>query len=140
MSAPLYNQDILRLAASIPHHARLADPQARVERRSPTCGSRITADVRMEGGRLAELGLDVKACALGQASASLMARHAIGLTVAELDQARDLLTAWLAGESDDLDFWPGLDVLAPARGYPARHPSIRLGFEAVAEAARQAAS
>ncbi|EQB04437.1 iron-sulfur cluster assembly scaffold protein [Sphingobium baderi] len=140
MSAPLYNQDILRLAASIPHHARLADPQARVERRSPTCGSRITADVRMEGGRLAELGLDVKACALGQASASLMARHAIGLTVAQLDQARDLLTAWLAGESDDLDFWPGLDVLAPARGYPARHPSIRLGFEAVAEAARQAAS
>ena len=140
MSAPLYNQDILRLAASIPHHARLADPQARVERRSPTCGSRITADVRMEGGRLAELGLDVKACALGQASASLMARHAIGLTVAELDQARDLLTAWLAGESDDLGFWPGLDVLAPARGYPARHPSIRLGFEAVAEAARQAAS
>jgi NifU-like protein involved in Fe-S cluster formation len=140
MSAPLYNQDILRLAASIPHHARLADPQARVERRSPTCGSRITADVRMEGGRLAELGLDVKACALGQASASLMARHAIGLTVAQLDQARDLLTAWLAGESDDLGFWPGLDVLAPARGYPARHPSIRLGFEAVAEAARQAAS
>ncbi|MGC4250521.1 MAG: iron-sulfur cluster assembly scaffold protein [Sphingobium sp.] len=138
MSAPLYNKDILRLAASIPHHARLPDAQASVERRSPTCGSRITADVRMEHGRLADIGLDVKACALGQASASLMARHAIGHTAQELADARDRLTAFLAGESDDLDFWPGLEVLAPARGYPARHPSIRLGFEAVAEAARQA--
>jgi NifU-like protein involved in Fe-S cluster formation len=138
MSAPLYNKDILRLAASIPHHARLTDAQASVERRSPTCGSRVTADVRMEGGRIADIGLDVKACALGQASASLMARHAIGLTTGELAEARDRLTAYLAGESDDLDFWPGIEVLAPARGYPARHPSIRLGFEAMAEAARQA--
>ncbi|ALR20737.1 iron-sulfur cluster assembly scaffold protein [Sphingobium baderi] len=138
MSAPLYNKDILRLAASIPHHARLTDAQASVERRSPTCGSRVTADVRMDGGRIADIGLDVKACALGQASASLMARHAIGLTTGELAEARDRLTAYLAGESDDLDFWPGIEVLAPARGYPARHPSIRLGFEAMAEAARQA--
>lgn len=140
MSAPLYNKNILRLAASIPYHARLPDPQASVERRSPTCGSRVTADVRMKDGRLAEMGLDVKACALGQASACLMARHAIGLTTEELADARDRLTAYLTGDSDDLDFWPGMDVLAPARGYPARHASIRLGFEAVAEAARQADS
>lgn len=139
MSAPLYNKDILRLAAGIPHHRRLEDPQATVEKRSPTCGSRVTADVRMEGGRIAALGLDVKACALGQASASLMAARAIGLTADELEQARDKLSAYLAGTSDDLDFWPGLAVLAPARGYPARHASIRLGFEAIAEAARVAA-
>ncbi|PZU13181.1 MAG: iron-sulfur cluster assembly scaffold protein [Sphingobium sp.] len=138
MSAPLYNKDILRLAASIPHHARLADPQASVEKRSVTCGSRVTADVRMVGGRLTELGLDVKACALGQASAALMAAQAIGMSAQELEQARDSLTAYLAGDSDDLDFWPGLAVLAPARGYPARHASIRLGFEAVADAARMA--
>ena len=138
MNAPLYNKDILRLAASIPHPQRLADPQASVEKRSPTCGSRVTADVRMADGRLAELGLDVKACALGQASASLMAAQAIGLTAAELADARDRLTAYLAGESEALDFWPGLAVLAPARGYPARHASIRLGFEAIAEAARMA--
>lgn len=138
MNAPLYNKDILRLAASIPHHQRLGDPQASVEKRSPTCGSRVTADVRMADGRLAELGLDVKACALGQASASLMAAQAIGLTAAELADARDRLTAYLAGESEALDFWPGLAVLAPARGYPARHASIRLGFEAIAEAARMA--
>ena len=138
MSAPLYNKDILRLAASIPHHQRLADAQATVEKRSPTCGSRVTADVRMERGRVAALGLDVKACALGQASSSLMAAQAIGLTADELAQARDKLTAYLAGTSDDLNFWPGLAVLAPARGYPARHASIRLGFEAIAEAARMA--
>jgi len=138
MSAPLYNKDILRLAASIPHHQRLAHPQASVEKRSPTCGSRVTADVRMEDGKLAALGLDVKACALGQASAALMAAQAIGMTANELAEARDKLTAYLAGQSDNLDFWPGLAVLAPARDYPARHASIRLGFEAIAEAARMA--
>lgn len=92
----------------------------------------------MEGGKLVELGLDVKACALGQASAALMSAQAIGLTAAELETARDKLTAYLAGEGDDLNFWPGLTVLAPARGYSARHASIRLSFEAVAEAARAA--
>ncbi|WP_030538680.1 iron-sulfur cluster assembly scaffold protein [Sphingobium sp. DC-2] len=138
MNAPLYNKDILRLAATIPHHQRLAGPQASVEKRSPTCGSRVTADVRMENGRLAEMGLDVKACALGQASAALMAAQAIGLSADELAEARDKLTDYLAGRSEDLDFWPGLAVLAPARGYPARHASIRLGFEAIAEAARMA--
>lgn len=136
MSAPLYNKDILRLAATIPHHQRLPDAQASVEKRSPTCGSRVTADVRMEGGKLTALGLDVKACALGQASASLMAAQAVGMTADELADARDKLTAYLSGQSDDLDFWPGLAILAPARGYPARHASIRLGFEAIAEAAR----
>jgi NifU-like protein involved in Fe-S cluster formation len=138
MTAPLYNIDILRLASSIPHHERLADPQASVERRSPTCGSRVTADVRMADGRLADMGLEVRACALGQASAALMAAQAIGMSAEELAEARDRLTAYLSGQSDDLDFWPGLAVLAPARGYPARHASIRLGFEAIAEAARMA--
>ncbi|MDX3899475.1 MAG: iron-sulfur cluster assembly scaffold protein [Sphingobium sp.] len=138
MTAPLYNNDILRLATSIPHHRRLPDPQASVEKRSPTCGSRVTADVRMADGRLAEMGLEVRACALGQASAALMAAQAIGMTADELAEASDQLAAYLAGESDDLDFWPGLAVLAPARGYPARHASIRLGFEAIAEAARMA--
>jgi NifU-like protein involved in Fe-S cluster formation len=138
MSAPLYNVDILRLATSIPYHHRLESPDASVEKRSPTCGSRITADVRMADGRVADMGLEVRACALGQASAALMAAQAIGMSADELADARDKLTAYLSGESEDLDFWPGLAVLAPARGYPARHASIRLGFEAIAEAARMA--
>jgi NifU-like protein involved in Fe-S cluster formation len=144
MNAPLYNSDILRLAANIPHHQRLSAPQASVEKRSATCGSRVTADVCVdEDGRVVELGLEVRACALGQASASLMAQNAIGKSAAELLAARDRLAAWLMGEGDDPDswpdFWPGFGVIAPARGYPARHPSIRLGFEAVAEAAAIAA-
>jgi NifU-like protein involved in Fe-S cluster formation len=139
MSAPLYNSDILRLAASIPYHQRLAEPGASVERRSLVCGSRVTVDVRMDAaGRVDAIGLEVRACALGQASASLMAAHALGRTADELADARDRLTAYLAGTADDLNFWPGLAVLKPARDYPARHASIRLGFEAVAQAAEQA--
>lgn len=135
MSAPLYNLDILRLAAAIPHHGRLAGAQASAERRSPTCGSRVTVDVVMGGdGRIADIGLDVRACALGQASAALLGGHAIGRTAEDIAAARDALGAYLAGTAEDLDFWPGIEVLAPARDYPARHASIRLGFEALADA------
>jgi NifU-like protein involved in Fe-S cluster formation len=139
MSAPLYNTEILRLAATIPHHARLTDPQGSAERRSPICGSRVTVDVDLgDDGRVAAVGLLVRACALGQASASLLAAEVLGRTPAELARARDALTAWLAGEADEPD-WPGLAVFGPALSYTARHPSIRLAFEAAAEAAGQAA-
>lgn len=140
MSAPLYNTALLKLAASIPHTDRLADPHATVEKRSPICGSRVTVDVKVDDeGRIAELGQLVRACALGQASAALMGATAIGRDVGELAAARDALAGWLAGTRDDPGDWPGLDVLAPARDYPARHASIRLAFEAVAEAAETAA-
>jgi len=140
MAAALYNEDILRLATSIPHQARLPAPQATVERRSPICGSRVTVDVRVDAeGRITDLGQEVRACALGQASAALMGAHAIGRSVSELAAARDALTAFLAGERDDPGDWPGLDIFGPARPHSARHPSIRLAFEAVAEAAARAA-
>ena len=135
MNAPLYNAEILRLAASIPHHERLAHAQAIVEKRSPICGSRVTVDVGLgDDGRVAEVGLLVRACALGQASSSLLAAEIIGKTAEELAAARDALTAWLAREGDTPD-WPGIDVFTPALDYTARHPSIRLAFEAAAEAA-----
>lgn len=141
MSAPLYNSTILRLAASIPHQQRLAAPQASVEKRSPVCGSRVTVDLALDDqGRVAELGQEVRACALGQASASLMGQAAIGKSVGELEAARDALTAYLAGKRADPGDWPGLDVFAPARAHSARHASIRLAFEAAAEAARIAQS
>jgi len=140
MSAALYNSTILRLATAIPHQHRLADAQASAERRSPICGSRVIVDVRLDAdGRIAELGQEVRACALGQASAALMGEHAIGRSLDELDAARDALSGFLAGERDDPGDWPGLDVFAPARPHSARHPSIRLAFEAVAEAAHAAA-
>ena len=140
MNAPLYNNQILRLAASIPFHERLEDPMASVEKRSPVCGSRVTVDVDLDDdGRVKAIGMVVRACALGQASAALMGAHAVGRTAAELETAREELTAWLAGERDTPPDWPGLEIFAPALPHSARHPSIRLGFEAVAEAAAQAA-
>ncbi|MET0376211.1 MAG: iron-sulfur cluster assembly scaffold protein [Rhizorhabdus sp.] len=141
MSATLYNATILRLATSIPHQDRLAEPQATVSKRSPICGSRVTVDVAVDSfGRIAALGQEVRACALGQASAALMGEHAIGRSAGELAAARDALSAFLAGDRDDPGDWPGLEIFAPARSHAARHPSIRLAFEAVAEAAAQASA
>jgi len=140
VTSPLYNRDILRLAASIPHLGRLEQAQARVERTSPVCGSRVAVELVVDGdGRVSEIAQDVKACALGQASASLMGAHAPGRSVAELEQARDSLAAYLAGTRHDAGDWPGLSIFEVARSYPARHASILLAFEAVAEAAAQAA-
>ena len=107
-----------------------------VEKRSPACGSRVTIDVAVDDeGRLSALGMEVRACALGQASAALMGRYAIGRSAAELAEARDQLTAWLAGERDSLPEGPGFELLIAARAHRGRHASIRLAFEAVAEAA-----
>lgn len=131
----LYTTDILRLAASIPHHERLPHAQATAEKRSPVCGSRVTVDVALgDDGRVAAVGLLVRACALGQASSALLGQAILGRSPGELAAAREALAAWLAGEGD-LPDWPGLAVLAPVRDYPARHASIRLAFEAAAEAA-----
>ena len=140
MNAPLYNTQILRLAASTPFQERLTDPMGTSERRSPVCGSRVAVDVDLDdAGRVARLGLWVRACALGQASASLMAASAVGRTPDEIAATRDQLAAWLAGEADPPADWPGLDLFAPALPHSARHASIRLAFEAAAEAAGQAA-
>jgi NifU-like protein involved in Fe-S cluster formation len=136
MNAPLYDTGLLRLAASIPHLGRLEAPHGTAEKRSPVCGSRVIADVRLDhDGGLAELGLEVSACALGQASANIMASHAIGRTAEELAEARDALAGWLAGEREEPGDWPGLDQLARALAHPGRHGAIRLPFEAVAAAA-----
>ncbi|MCD2314868.1 iron-sulfur cluster assembly scaffold protein [Sphingomonas sp. IC-11] len=138
MNDTLYNDAILKLATDNPIDERLIDPQGTSERRSPICGSRVTVDVNLgPDGRVSEAGMLVRACALGQASSSLLAANVIGRTPAELAAARDALTAWLAREGE-LPDWPGLDVLTPALGYHARHASIRLAFEAAAEAAERA--
>ncbi|MFM9828661.1 MAG: iron-sulfur cluster assembly scaffold protein [Sphingomonas sp.] len=137
MNAPLYNNQILRLAATVPP-ARLASPMASAERRSPVCGSRVIVDVNTDAsGRVSKLGLVVRACALGQASASLMAAHAVGKDAASLGAARDALAAWLGGKGPVPD-WPGLDIFAPALPHTARHASIRLAFEAVTQATEEA--
>lgn len=140
MSEPLYTSEILRLATSIPHHERLPAPMGSSEKRSPICGSRVTVDVNVDGaGRVSEVGMLVRACALGQASSSLLAAEVLGKTPEELAAARDALTSWLAREGE-APSWPGMDVFTPALDYTARHPSIRLAFEAAAEAAEAAGS
>lgn len=139
MSGALYNSDILRLAATIPHADRLPEPMGTSEKRSPVCGSRVTVDVNLgPDGRVSALGMRVHACALGQAASSLLGRGAIGRTPAELASASDALAGWLAGGGAAPD-WPGLGVFEPARPHSARHASIRLAFEAAAEAAERAA-
>lgn len=141
VSTPLYTRDILRLAASIPHLGLLDDADARSERASAVCGSRVTVTIRIdEAGRVAALGQEVRACALGQASAALMGRAVIGRNGAEIARARDALGDYLERRRDDAGDWPDLSELAAARAYPARHPSIMLPFEAAAEAAERAAA
>ena len=140
VNVPLYNTEILRLAASIPFHARIERPMASVEKRSPVCGSRVTVDVDTDAdGRVTAVGMLVRACALGQASAALMSAGVVGKSAEELAVARDALAAWLAGETADSPPWPGLEIFLPALPHRARHPSIRLAFEAAAEAAALAA-
>ena len=141
VTAALYNRDILRLAASIPHQRRLDRPQASASKRSPLCGSRVAVDVVLDSqGRIVELGQEVSACALGQASASLLGAHALGRDGVQLAGARDALASFLAGSRDDPGDWPGLDIFRDARPYSARHPSILLAFEAAAEAVADAAA
>ena len=134
MNAPLYNTEILRLAAAAPFADRLPNAMATVEKRSPVCGSRVTIDINVDtAGRVSDIGMVVRACALGQASSALMAQQAIGKTAEDFVAARDMLAAWLAG-GDTAPDWPGLDIFEPARPHSARHASIRLAFEAAAEA------
>ncbi|WP_296764665.1 iron-sulfur cluster assembly scaffold protein [Sediminimonas sp.] len=135
----LYSQRILALAADIPHTERLEAPDATVRRRAPLCGSTVTVDVAMDGDRLADLGMDVKACALGQASAAVAGAAAIGCTRAQIEAARDALKAMLKndGPTPPAPF-DGLEVLRPARDYKNRHASIMLTLEALAEAMEHA--
>jgi len=133
MSAPLYNRDILSLAVATADFPLLADAR-RASLRAPLCGSRIIVDVDAdEGGLVQRVGLHVEACALGQASAALLARHAAGRSVFELRAARDAIASWFAGEGERPD-WPGFELLAPARDYPARHGAILLPFDAAVAA------
>jgi NifU-like protein involved in Fe-S cluster formation len=135
----LYSAKILALAADIPHLNRLDAPDATVKRRSPLCGSTVTVDVRMQDGRVTDFGQDVKACALGQAAASVVGNAVIGTTRVQIETARDQLKAMLKkdGPIPDAPF-EGLEVLIPARDYKNRHASILLALEATAEAMAQA--
>lgn len=136
----LYSGKILELAADIPHHARLDTPDASVKKRSPLCGSTVTVDVTLENGKVAAYGQDVKACALGQAAASVVGAAIIGTTPEQITRARDELRVMLKedGPTPSAPF-DGLEVLRPAVAFKNRHASILLTLEAAADAVTQLA-
>ena len=130
MSAPLYNRDILSLAVATADYLPRPEAAHHATARAPLCGSRIIVDLDTGAdGRVTAVGLHVEACALGQASAALLARHAPGRGLDDFRIARTAIADWFAGDGPQPD-WPGFDLLAPARDYPARHGAILLPFEA----------
>lgn len=135
----LYSGRILALAADIPHLGRLPAPEVSIRKRSPLCGSTITVDLVLQDGRIAEFAQDVKACALGQASAAVLGQVVIGRSRAEIDGARAELHAMLK-QGGDVPAAPfeGFEVLLPAREFKNRHASIMLALDATAEACAEA--
>jgi NifU-like protein involved in Fe-S cluster formation len=137
----LYSAKVLTLAANMPHAGRLAAPQASSEKVSKLCGSRVTVDLSMADGRVSAFAQDVKACALGQASAAVLGANVIGASLDEIEAARDALKAMLKqGGAPPQGRFADLRVLEVVRDYPARHASTMLAFEAAAEAARAASN
>ena len=130
----LYSGQILALAADIPHLGRLTAPHGTARKRSPLCGSTITVDVVLQDGRVAGFAQEVKACALGQASAAVLGQTVIGRNLAELTAARDSLAAMLKGGEVPAAPFDGYRVLVPARDYKNRHASILLALDATVEA------
>ena len=133
----LYSGRILALAAAIPHLGRLPSPTGTCRKRSPLCGSTVTVDVEVSEGRVVKFAQDVKACALGQASAAIFGGIAIGLTHAEIAEGRDALSAMLTGGPVPAAPFDGYEVLIPARDYKNRHASIMLAIDACLQATDQ---
>lgn len=135
----LYSAKLLKLAANLPRAGRLAQPDASVEKVSKLCGSRVRVDVVVDGDRVADFAQDVKACALGQAAASILGAHVVGASLEELEVTRDQFRAMLKkGAPAPEGRFSDLAMLAPVKDYPARHASTLLAFEAVTEAVRNA--
>jgi NifU-like protein involved in Fe-S cluster formation len=131
----VYNRRILELAADIPRQGRLAAPDASATAHSKLCGSTVTIDLRMAGDVVSDFAHEVKACALGQASSSIMARNVVGSTAAELREIREIARKMLQENgAPPTGKWEDLKVLEPVRDYKARHASTLLTFDAVVEA------
>ena len=129
-AARLYTPELLALAVDLARWPRLGDAALHGEARSPTCGSTLTIDLALdEAGRIGRLGMAVRACAVGQASAAIFARAVEGRGTEDLAQSLGQLEAWLAHEGS-LPDWPGLAPLEPARAYPARHGAMLLPWKA----------
>jgi len=132
----IYNRRILELAGNIPRLGRLPDPDATATAHSKLCGSTVTVDIKMADGKVTDFGHEVKACALGQASSSIMARNVIGASAGELRRLREDVRAMLKADGPPPagERWRDIAVLEPVRAYKARHASTLLTFDAVVSA------
>lgn len=135
----LYSGKILDLTTRIPHLGRLEAPQGSAKRRSPLCGSSVSAQVVLTEGRVSAFAQEVRACALGQAAAAITGAAVMGRSPAELQAAAEALAAMLEGGPVPPAPFDGFEVLTPAREFKNRHASIRLALEAATEAALDAA-
>src|SRR3984885_11954872 len=135
----IYNSRILELAGNIPRLGRLADPDATATAHSKLCGSTVTGALKIAGGKVTDFAHDVKACALGQASSSIMARHVVGASAEELRRLREDVRKMLKenGSPPADGRWADIAVLEPVRDYKARHASTLLTFDAVVDAIGQ---
>ncbi|MBP1856591.1 iron-sulfur cluster assembly scaffold protein [Rhizobium herbae] len=138
MMDEIYNSRILEFAGNIPRSGTLADADAEASAHSKLCGSKVRVYLKMDGDTVTDFAHEVKACALGQASSSVMARHVIGSTASEIRQAREDMLAMLkadgegpSGRFEDMRF------LKPVKDYKARHASTMLTFDAVVDAVSQ---
>jgi NifU-like protein involved in Fe-S cluster formation len=129
-AARLYTPELLALTLELASWPAMENLPMHGDARAATCGSTLTLDLALDdAGRIETLGLRVRACAVGQAAATLFARHATGRDLTSLQGIHDRIEGWLEGEAP-LPDWPGLDMLEPARAYPARHGAIILPWKA----------
>jgi NifU-like protein involved in Fe-S cluster formation len=141
MLSEIYNRRILELAANIPRLGRLDAPDGSATAHSKLCGSTVTVDLRVDGDTVTDFAHEVKACALGQASSSIMAQHVVGSTAEELRGIRDIVRRMLKENGAPPEGkWEDLRVLEPVRDFKARHASTLLTFDAVVDALNQAAA
>lgn len=131
----VYNKQILGFAADIPRLGRLTAPQGTAVAHSKLCGSKVTVDLVLDNGAVSDFAHDVKACALGQASSSIMAHHVVGSTPDELRSVRDQMYGMLKNNGPAPEGkWADLEALSPVRDFKARHASTLLTFDAVCDA------
>ena len=137
----VYNRRILELAGTIPRIGRLEAPDASATAHSKLCGSTVTVDLKMDGDRVTDFAHEVKACALGQASSSIMARNVIGAKADDLRGLRETVRRMLKENgAPPAGKWADIAVLEPVRDYKARHASTLLTFDAVVNAIDQIAA
>jgi NifU-like protein involved in Fe-S cluster formation len=138
MMDDIYNSRILEFAGNIPRIGTLPDADAEAGAHSKLCGSRVKVYLKLDGDRVSDFAHEVKACALGQASSSIMARHVVGATVDEIRKAREDMLAMLKADGEGPDGrFADMRYLLPVRDYKARHASTMLTFDAVVDAISQ---